>query len=43
MDTSHVALVSFNLSYEGFSSFRCDRPITLGMSMEHLAKILKCA
>ena len=30
MDSSHVALVSFQLDESGFSSFRCDRQITLG-------------
>lgn len=42
MDSSHVALVSFFLHESGFSSFRCDRPITLGLSIENLAKIMKC-
>ena len=43
MDSSHVALVSFFLHESGFSSFRCDRPLTLGLSIENLSKILKCA
>ena len=30
MDSSHVALVSFHLDESGFSSFRCDRQVTLG-------------
>jgi len=43
MDSSHVALVSFHLDESGFSSYRCDRQITLGLSIENLSKILKCA
>jgi proliferating cell nuclear antigen len=43
MDSSHVALVSFFLHESGFSSYRCDKPLTLGLSIENLAKILKCA
>lgn len=42
MDSSHVALVSFFLHESGFVTFRCDRPMTLGMSIENLAKIVKC-
>jgi len=43
MDSSHVALVSFFLHESGFTSFRCDRSLTLGLSIENLSKILKCA
>lgn len=43
MDSSHVALVSFQLKEDGFQNYRCDRPMTLGVSIENLAKILKCA
>ena len=43
MDTSHVCLVNFTLSSEGFELFRCDRPGTLGIDLENLAKILKCS
>jgi proliferating cell nuclear antigen len=43
MDSSHVALVSFHLDESGFTSYRCDRQITLGVSIENLSKILKCA
>jgi proliferating cell nuclear antigen len=43
MDSSHVALVSLNLTEKGFTNFRCDRPLTLGLSIENLSKILKCA
>jgi len=43
MDSSHVALVSLQLKEEGFSVYRCDRNITLGLQIENLSKILKCA
>lgn len=43
MDSSHVALVSFHLDESGFASYRCDRQVTLGLSIENLSKILKCA
>lgn len=43
MDSSHVCLVAFKLNSDGFDHFRCDRPLSLGISMGNLAKILKCA
>lgn len=43
MDSSHVALVSFQLKEYGFNSYRCERPMTLGISIENLAKVLRCA
>lgn len=36
MDQSHVALVSLNLDENGFDDYRCDTPITLGLSIENL-------
>ena len=42
MDNSHVALVSLNLSSEGFEAYRCDKPMTLGVSISNLAKVLRC-
>jgi proliferating cell nuclear antigen len=41
MDSSHVALVNLNLNMDGFEKFRADRPLTLGISIAHLAKVLK--
>ena len=41
MDTSHVALVSLNLSMEGFESYRCDQNVVLGINIANLAKVLK--
>merc|ERR1712099_218508 len=41
MDSSHVALVSLLLRESAFSEFKCDRPTSLGMNVDALAKILK--
>ena len=41
MDSSHVALVSMNLSMEGFDTYRSDKAMTLGINAEHLSKVLK--
>ena len=41
MDSSHVALLTLNLFSEGFESFRCDKPMTLGVSISNLAKVLR--
>ena len=43
MDSSHVCLANFSLTSEGFELFRCDRPGSLGIDLENLAKILKCS
>jgi len=43
MDSSHVALVSLKLRTEGFEEFRCDRGMTLGINLQNMAKIMKCA
>lgn len=43
MDTSHVALVSLNLSMEGFESYRCDQNIVLGININNLSKVMKLA
>ncbi len=42
MDSSHVALVTLSLMAEGFDHYRCDRPMTLGISVSNLSKIMKC-
>jgi len=42
MDSSHVALVTLNLSSEGFEEYRCDKQMTLGISVQNLNKIMKC-
>ena len=43
MDTSHVALVSLNLSMEGFESYRCDSNVVLGVNISNLSKVMKLA
>ena len=41
MDNSHVSLVSVNLRHDGFDKFRCDRQLSMGMSLDSMSKILK--
>ncbi|KAG5439894.1 hypothetical protein PCANB_000176 [Pneumocystis canis] len=43
MDNSHVALVAMLLRTDGFEPYRCDRNISLGVNLNSLSKILKCA
>ncbi|KZP03775.1 proliferating cell nuclear antigen [Athelia psychrophila] len=43
MDNSHVALVSVKLDAVGFTKYRCDRPMPLGVNLGSLTKVLKCA
>lgn len=43
MDNSHVALVAVQLEAAGFRSYRCDRPMPLGVNLTSLTKVLKCA
>ncbi|TFK65726.1 proliferating cell nuclear antigen [Pluteus cervinus] len=43
MDNSHVALVSVHLMASGFKRYRCDRPMPLGVNLNTLTKVLKCA
>jgi len=43
MDNSHVALVAMHLKAEGFSPYRCDRNIALGINLNSLTKVLKAA
>lgn len=43
MDASHVALVALNLRAEHFDEYRCDRPQTLGVSINNLSKLMKIA
>ncbi len=43
MDSSHVALVSLNLSMEGFEHYRADSNMVLGVSIANLAKVMKLA
>jgi len=41
MDSSHVALVSLLLRESAFADFKCERPMSLGMNVDSLAKIMK--
>merc|ERR1712187_1080000 len=41
MDSCHVALVSLLLRESAFAEFKCERPTSLGMNVDSLAKILK--
>ena len=43
MDSAHVSLVALKLNESGFESYRCDKPITLGINLLDFAKILKMA
>jgi proliferating cell nuclear antigen len=43
MDGSHVALVSLNLSMEGFEHYRADTNMVLGVNVNLLAKVMKLA
>jgi len=43
MDSSHVSLFTLTLKKEGFDNYRCDRPLTLGLPLGNLQKVLRCA
>jgi proliferating cell nuclear antigen len=43
MDSSCVCVVELRVSTEAFSFLRCERPISLGMSLLNLGKVFKCA
>jgi len=43
MDSAHVSLVSMMMEADNFESFRCDKRIQLGVKIESMSKILKCA
>ena len=43
MDSCHIALVSLQLKEKAFSHFNCQKPLTLGLAIENVAKILKIA
>ena len=42
MDSAHVSLVALGMKEEGFEEYRCDKPMTLGVSITNLAKVLRC-
>lgn len=41
MDSAHISLVNLQLNENGFSSYRCDKSVTLGISLLELSKIFK--
>ena len=43
MDTSHTCLVSAQIKADALAHFRADRPLTLGLNLPNLVKVLKCA
>jgi len=43
MDLSHVALVTLSLRHEGFQQYNFHQPQQLGVKLQNLNKILKCA
>ena len=43
MDSSHVALVVILLRQQGFEHYRCDRSMSIGMSVASLTKVVKIA
>jgi proliferating cell nuclear antigen len=43
MDSSHVSLVSLLLRQDGFSHYRCDKSMNLGINIGSMSKIFKCA
>jgi len=43
MDAAHVSLVALLLRAEAFEEYKCDRNVSLGINLESMAKVLKCA
>ena len=43
LDNCHVALISILLRRGGFQFYRLDSPITFGIDMGTLQKVLKCS
>ena len=41
LNNTRVFLISVNLRADGFDKFRCDRQLSMGMSLESMAKILR--
>lgn len=42
VDDSRVLLVSLEIGVEAFQDYRCDHPVTLGIDLSSLSKILRC-
>jgi proliferating cell nuclear antigen len=43
MDSAHVSLVSLLLRADSFDHYRCDRNLSLGINLNSMTNILKCA
>lgn len=43
LDKSHIVLVSMTLGSDAFSEYRCDRAVTLGLNINSLSTVLRCA
>ena len=43
MDSAHVCLVAVTLKSEGFDNYTCERDVSLGVDMDSMARVLKCA
>lgn len=43
LDSSCVSLVSLMLRADGFEHYRCDRSMTLGIDLDAMSKVFKCA
>lgn len=43
MDTPHVCLTTMTLRSQAFEVYRCDRPLSMGINLSSISKILKCA
>lgn len=42
VDDSRVLLVVLKIEPSAFESFRCDKPVTLGLNLTSLSKVLRC-
>ncbi|WFD01923.1 proliferating cell nuclear antigen [Malassezia obtusa] len=43
MDSSHVALSAVQLRADGFEEYRCDRPMSIGVAITSLTKVMRSA
>lgn len=43
MDSSHVSLVALSLRSDGFEHYRADRSFSMGMNLNNVSKMLRCA
>lgn len=43
MDSTHVVLVMLLMRSDGFEKYRCDRTMPIGINLNTLSKVIKCA